>query len=267
VIKEGGYSLESDYAKLFNAENNLRTNEIIFPLTVDATNTVTWGATTYIICGEVSNTSDYQKPEDYGVTSGWGMFRVRGEIPALFDAKDGRGMFFTEGQTQWLDAVDNQANGYYVKKWTNLTDAGEAASNTVDGGVNTDYPLFRLADVYLMLAESTLRGGQGSTVSEALGYVNQLRARAFGTEYETSGKITEAQMDLDFIIDERARELYWEGTRRTDLVRYDLFTTEDYLWQWKGGMKDGKAVDSKYNYYPIPTSDLTANPNLKNDEY
>ena len=267
VIKEGGYSLESDYAKLFNAENNLRTNEIIFPLTVDATNTVTWGATTYIVCGEVSNTSDYQKPEDYGVTSGWGMFRVRGEIPALFDAKDGRGMFFTEGQTQWLDAVDNQANGYYVKKWTNLTDAGEAASNTVDGGVNTDYPLFRLADVYLMLAESTLRGGQGSTVSEALGYVNQLRARAFGTEYETSGKITEAQMDLDFIIDERARELYWEGTRRTDLIRYDLFTTEDYLWQWKGGMKDGKAVDSKYNYYPIPTSDLTANPNLKNDEY
>ena len=55
--------------------------------------------------------------------------------------------------------IDNQSNGYFVEKWTNLTDAGEAASNTVDGGVNTDFPLFRLADVYLMLAEAVVRGG------------------------------------------------------------------------------------------------------------
>lgn len=267
VITEGGYSLESNYAKLFNADNNLRTNEIIFPLAVDAIHTTSWGSTTYIICGSVSNTSDYQKPGDYGVTSGWGMFRIRGEIPSLFDAKDGRGMFFTEGQTKGLDVIDNQTNGYYVEKFTNLTDAGETASNTVEGGVNTDYPMFRLADVYLMLAESTLRGGTGSSASEALGYVNQLRARAFGTNYETKGKITGVQMDLKFIIDERARELYWEGTRRTDLVRFNLFTTKDYLWQWKGGTKDGQAVDNKYNYYPIPASDLTANPNLKNEEY
>jgi len=267
-IIDENYSLESDYAKLFNADNNLRTNEIIFSLPVDATHTVSWGATTYIVCGEVSYSSDYQDPADYGIVSGWGMFRVRGEIPELFDAADGRGMFFTEGQTQWLDkAVDDGTNGYLVEKWTNLTDDGEAASNTSDGGVNTDFPMFRLADVYLMLAESVLRGGDGSSESQALGYMNQLRARAFGSNYETSGKVTETQLDLDFILDERARELYWEGTRRTDLVRYDLFTTSDYLWQWKGGIKAGKAVESKYNYYPIPTSDLTANPNLSNDEY
>ena len=41
-----------------------------------------------------------------------------------------------------------------VEKWTNLTDSKETASNTADGGVNTDYPLFRLADVYLMIAEA-----------------------------------------------------------------------------------------------------------------
>mgnify|MGYP002427730771 CR=1 FL=1 len=80
------------------------------------------------------------------------MFRVRGEIPALFSGTDDkRYMFFTDGQTQYLDVIDNQSNGYFVEKWTNLTDAGATASNTADGGVNTDYPLFRLADVYLMM--------------------------------------------------------------------------------------------------------------------
>lgn len=259
-----GYTLEPEYAKLFNADNDKRSNEIIFPLTIDSEHTVSWGSTTYIICGAVSNTSDYQKPEMYGVTSAWGMFRIRGEVPALFAEGDGRAMFFTEGQTQYLDVIDSQSNGYFVEKWTNLTDEGEAASNTVDGGVDTDYPVFRLADVYLMLAEAVVRGGQGSDLTTALGYVNQLRERAFGSN---AGNISSGEMTPDFILDERARELYWECTRRTDLIRYDRFTTSDYLWQWKGGVKDGMAVDSKYNIYPIPQTDLTANPNLYNENY
>ena len=263
VIK-AGYTLEDDYAKLFNADNDKRTNEIIFSLPVDAARTVSWGSTTYIICGAVSNASDYQKPEKYGVTSAWGMFRIRGEVPALFQEGDGRAMFFTEGQTQTVDVIDNQSNGYFVEKWTNLTDAGEAASNTVDGGVNTDFPLFRLADVYLMLAEAVVRGGSGSDVTTALGYVNELRERAFGSD---AGAVTSGELTPDFILDERARELYWECTRRTDLIRYDKFTTSSYLWQWKGGVKDGRAVNSKYNIYPIPTTDLTANPNLYNENY
>lgn len=266
VIMEG-YSLEPDYKKLFNADNHKRTNEIIFSFPVDATHTVTWGATTYIICGAVSNTSDFQKPDNYGVTSGWGMFRVRGELPALFDEVDNRGLFFKEGQTQYLDVLDNQSNGYFVEKWSNLTDAGLTASNTVDGGVNTDFPVFRLADVYLMLAESVKRGGSGSSATTALGYVNDLRQRAFGDHYESEGKLREAEMTVDFILDERARELYWECVRRTDLIRYGKFTTSSYLWQWKGGVKAGKMVDSKYNTYPIPTTELTANPNLYNENY
>lgn len=266
VIAEG-YTLESEYKKLFNADNHKRTNEIIYALPVDATHTVTYGTTTYIICGEVSNTSDYQVPADYGVTSGWGMFRARGELPALFNEKDGRALFFKEGQTQYLEAIDNQSYGYFVEKWTNLTDAGEAASNTVDGGVNTDFPVFRLADVYLMLAESVVRGGTGSSRGEALAYVNELRERAFGDDYETNGKVNDSQMTKDFFLDERARELYWECTRRTDLIRYGKFTTSSYLWQWKGGIKGGTEVDTKYNIYPIPKTDLVANPNLYNEHY
>nr|MBP7472475.1 RagB/SusD family nutrient uptake outer membrane protein [Prevotella sp.] len=267
-----GYTLDSDYSKLFNADNDKRTDEIIFALPVDAEKTVSWGATTYIICGQLGNTSADIVPADYGVQSAWGMFRSRGELPQKFydegydetTMKDGRFKFFTKNQSQYLNAADDQTQGYFPIKWTNLTDEGEAASNTADGGVNTDYPMFRLADVYLMYAEAVLRGGEGGTLDKALGYCNALRERALGN---TDGDIKTQDLTLDYILDERARELYLECTRRTDLIRYGEFTTSKYVWQWKGGTKDGMAVDSKYNIYPIPTTDLTANPNLYNENY
>ena len=69
-------------------------------------------------------------------------------------------------------------------------------------------------------------------------------------------------------IDERAREFHWEGKRRTDLVRFDLFTTGTYLWPWKGNAANGRAVESHRNLYPIPTPELNTNPNLvQNDGY
>lgn len=263
-VIDAGYILEQDYSKLFNADNHLRTNEIIFAFPVDADHTTSWGTTTYLVCGAINNASDTQNPADYGAVSGWGNFRLRGELPALFSEGDKRAMFYTEGQTQDIAVVENQAYGYLSEKWTNLTDAGEAASNTTSDGVSTDFPVFRLADVYLMLAEAVLRGGQGATRAEALGYVNMVRERAYG---DTSGNIVEAQLTMDFILDERARELYLECVRRTDLVRYNRFTTADYLWQWKGGSIDGQAVDDRFNYYPIPATELTANPNLYNEGY
>lgn len=264
-IMNAGFSLESDYSKLFNADNYKRTNEIIFSFIVDATNTVSWGATTYIVCGECGNSSS-QDPAKYGITSGWGMFRVRGELPALFDNTDGtdsRCMFYTDGQTQYFTkAIDDQTQGYFGEKYKNLTDAGEAASNTGAVGADIDFPVFRLADVYLMAAEAILRSG-GDT-SAALSLVNQVRARAFGDD---SHAINSAQLNLQYILNERGRELYWECVRRTDLIRYGQFTGGSYIWQWKGGVLDGRSTDSKYNVYPIPTAELSANPNLSNDNY
>ncbi len=267
-VMNAGYSLEPDYAKLFNADNHNRTNEIIFPLIVDSEHTVSWGATTYIACGACGNSST-QDPAKYGLTNGWGMFRVRGELPALFGdvtaSKDSRCLFYVDGQTQYLDkAIDDQSCGYFSEKFTNLTDKGEQASNTGAVGVNTDYPMFRLADVYLMLAESVLRGGVGATREEALTLLNLLRERAYG---DKSGNIVDTEMSLQYIIDERARELHFECTRRTDLIRFNMFITNEYLWQWKGGVKGGRAVDKKYNVYPIPHAELSANPNLKNENY
>jgi hypothetical protein len=192
------------------------------------------------------------------------MFRSRGELPAKFETGDNRAKFFTKNQTQYLDDITNQSQGYFMTKWTNLTDAGQTASNTADGGVDTDYPMFRLADVYLMYAEAVLRGGNGGSYDQALKYVNALRERAYGN---SDGDLKQSQLSLDFIINERARELYLESERRTDLIRFGEFTTSKYLWQWKGGTKDGMAVDNKYNIYPIPNTELTANPNLHNENY
>jgi hypothetical protein len=267
-VLDEGYSLEPEYAKLFNADNHLRTNEIIFPFAVDAQHTSSWGSSTYLVTGAIV-TTDAQNAADYGVDEAWGMFRVRPELPLKFgdvDAtQDSRAMFHTQGQTLNLDVMTDQTQGYCVTKWTNLTDGGQKASNTAADGVNTDFPLFRLADVYLMLAEAVVRGGSGASLSEARGYINRLRERAYG---DNSGNLSsDNELTPDFILDERARELYWECTRRTDLIRFGRFTGGDYLWQWKGGVKDGTATDAKYNIYPIPYAELSANTNLTNEDY
>ena len=98
-----------------------------------------------------------------------------------------------------------------------------------------------------------LRGG-GGDAGTALGYVNALRTRA--------GALPVASINLNFILDERGRELGWEMTRRTDLIRYGKFTSASYLWPWKGGVKDGKGVQEFRNLFPIPAADITANRNL-----
>ena len=104
-----------------------------------------------------------------------------------------------------------------------------------------------------MYAEANLRGGGGNAAT-ALGYVNALRTRA--------GALPVASLNLNFILDERGRELGWEMTRRSDLIRYAKFTTAAYLWPWKGGVKDGQAVEEYRNLFPIPAKDIIANPNL-----
>lgn len=269
VISNRSFYLEPEYAKLFNADNYKRTNEILFSMVCDATTSVTWGGGTYLVCGSCGNSSS-QDPAKYGLSNGWGMFRARGEIVSLFgdltSTADSRALFYTDGQEQYFTgAIDNQAEGYFFEKFTNLTDDGEAASNSAATGCSTDYPLLRLADVYLTAAEAFLRGGAGISRAEALDLVNKVRLRAYNGNDE--GMISDDDFTLDFILDERGRELYLESVRRIDLIRFGKFTSGSYLWQWKGGVLDGRAVDEKYNIYPIPDTDLTANPNLSNPLY
>lgn len=255
----GGFSLEADYRKLFNADNDRRTqNEIIFPIQADVARTTTWGGTTYLVNGPILGSMN---GADYGVLSGWQSIRTLREFVALFPDVSGetdrRGAFWTEGQTLDVEDPSSSSQGYTIVKFTNLNDDG--TFTTDDGLVSTDFPLFRLAEVYLMYAEATVRGGGGNTAT-AVGYVNELRERAYG---DAGGNISAASLTLDFLLAERGRELFWECARRTDLIRFDLFTGSGYVWQWKGGAMDGTTTDARYNLYPIPVTDLAANPNLK----
>ncbi|HVL18411.1 MAG TPA: RagB/SusD family nutrient uptake outer membrane protein, partial [Gemmatimonadales bacterium] len=191
-----------------------------------------------------------------GVDGCWWGLRLKPEAYNR-SAGDPRGAFFyTSGQTIPIGSISNFTDGVAAPKYRNLSSAGAAGSNATH--VDTDFPMFRLADAYLIYAEAVLRGGGGS-IDQALAYVNALRQRAYGG---TSGNITGAQLTLDFILDERGRELLWEAHRRTDLVRFGRFTGGGYLWAWKGGAAGGTATESFRDLYPLPASELTANPNL-----
>lgn len=274
VIGEG-YSLESDYAKLFNADNHSRTNEIIFALACDAANTSTWDATTFITCGEVlSNFDNYVEVWGTEGSGAWNNLRARPDLVDKFQDGDTRAMFISydriasgtdsEGNTTYttterskdISAHDDATTGYRIYKWTNLTDSGAAASDCSTSGANTDFPVFRLADVYLMLAEAVVRGGSGASLSEALAYANLVRQRAFGS---TDGNIGQDELTLDFLCDERLREMYMECIRRTDLIRFGKYTS-GYNWQWKANVYEGADVDSKYRYLAIPEAEYSVNP-------
>jgi hypothetical protein len=174
-------------------------------------------------------------------------------------AFDRRAMFFTNGQSLEIEDIAQFTNGWAVGKFSNLKSDGSAADHAHPDFVDTDWPMFRLADVYLMYAEAVLRGGTGGDAATALSLVNELRYRAYGDD---SGNISAGELTLQFILDERARELYFEGHRRTDLIRFNMFTTDTYLWPWKGKVAEGAAVESYRNLYPIPSADMGANPTL-----
>jgi starch-binding outer membrane protein, SusD/RagB family len=206
---------------------------------------------------------------DFGISGGWGGVRTTSALVNLFPANtstafpnngnpDTRAEFWTQGQTLAINDVTTFSNGYAVTKWRNVTSTGAAGSNINFSDI--DEPLFRLPEMYLNYAEAVLRGGTGGDAATALTYINKIRTRAYGN---ASGNITSGQLTLSFILDERARELYWEGFRRTDLVRYGLFTSGSYLWPFKGGVQTGTSVPDTRNLFPIPDQDRAANPNLK----
>ncbi|KEO75308.1 RagB/SusD family nutrient uptake outer membrane protein [Anditalea andensis] len=261
-VISAGYTLEPVYEHLFFADND-QSNEIIFPIAYDQVNTQAWGGATFLVNGAIGgNMAQFY---NFGVPGGWAGMRARPELVDLYPnvngIPDSRGLFHTNGQQKDVENISVFQDGYGVIKFRNITKETNARpAGPVSDQVSVDFPLFRLADAYLMYAEAVLRGGTGGTAQQALGYINELRARAYGN---ASGNITATQLNLDFIIDERARELKWEATRRTDLIRFGRFTGNSYVWQWKGGTFNGTGVADFRNLYPLPQADLIANPTLQ----
>lgn len=254
VIEEGGYSLEADYQDLFLADNHTA-NGVIFPITFDGVNNPTYGGTNFIIHAAVGGS---MSASNFGIDGGWAGHRVTPQFVDKFDAdNDGRAMFYTSDQDKEINSLAEFTDGYAVTKWKNVTSGGQAGA--VPEFADTDFPMFRLADVYLMYAEAIVRGGENGSMSKAVALVNELRERAYG---DASGNISQGDLTLQFIIDERARELYWEGHRRTDLIRFGQFTGSQYVWAWKGNTQEGTGTSDFYSLYPIPASDVNSNTNL-----
>ena len=255
VIDSNAYELDDNYVEVFLADNHT-SPEQIFPVPQDGINTRTWGGTTFLAHAAVGGNMDASA---YGLDFAWWGLRIQPEIVDLFPATgDGRAddVFFTDGQSLAISDRGDFFQGYAAPKYRNVTSTGSPGSNLTH--VDADYVVFRLADAYLMYAEAHLRGG-GGDAGTALGYVNELRERAYG---DASGNIGAAALTLDFILDERARELYWEGHRRTDLIRFGLFTGGDYLWTFKGGSVSGAPIDAFRSVFALPAGELAANPNL-----
>jgi len=106
-----------------------------------------------------------------------------------------------------------------------------------------DYVMFRYADVLLMKAEAMLRS---NNAAGALLIVNQIRLKRGATAL--------VSVDLNALLDERGRELYWESWRRNDLIRFGKYLS---AWQEKSADNGTKNL-----LFPIPSSQLAVNPNL-----
>lgn len=251
-VLAAGFTIDPVYQHIFCADN-YRSPEIIFPLVYDGLRATTFGGTTFLIAA--ANKSDMLPIINRGLSQAWASIRARETLASRFAADDGRALFWKTGRTFENTVWNDFSYGWSVIKYSNLNSDGSSGSNTAHA--DTDFPLFRLADAYLMYAEAVLRGGQGGTMDQARDYVNELRGRAGTTQ------IGNEDLTLDFILEERSRELYWEGHRRTDLIRFDRFTN-NFRWPWKNGIYSGVAgIDAKYKLYPIPAAELTASSSLK----
>ena len=292
-VIDSGYELCDNYAELFMADNDENPNamqEIILPIRQDGVKTRNYGGSVYLICA----TRIAGMPR-MGTTNGWSCIFARAamvqkffpdltKVPVLpddvkipnegldtdaqidaFDAQyglrtediiqaagDDRAMLYSGvgGGRRKLqtDAITGFTNGLSIVKWQNYRSDGKPVSHTEFP--DTDIPLFRLAEAYLTRAEALFRQDKDATAD-----INELRSRANCTRMVET--VTEQEL-----IDEWSREFYMEGRRRSDLIRFDMFTTNKYVWDWKGGTMNGAPVASHYNVFPVPVSDLNNNPNM-----
>ena len=287
AITDGGYELCPVFDNLFRQDNstNGAQNEFIVAALYDGAKTPSYGGTTHLIYATVyadlrllvsslyGYTSDIYMNQwngyhcsdefvmdnfelqgvEWGQSASWGYNR---------ELSDKRALFTNAGFSREIQPEIADINtGWACLKWVPLTSNNVASC--VATGIefsSADFPIYRLAEMYLISAEAEARqnGGQLSSSSNGYKRIQQIRQRANGTE-----DVMPMTLDLDYILKERVRELMWEGHRRVDLIRYGYFTTSSYPWPYKAGVASGTAaIDAHRTVYPIITTDLTANTNL-----
>ena len=276
-----GYSLESKYENLFmqdNTTNGAAEKEFIFAIEYDKDHAQSWGGTTTLSSATLSEAANQKVAQLLGIPGkimpeDWNGYHVADDYVARFDLQDvvwggdgfgynretsdKRAFFINEGVKEWDNS--DVSTGWRCWKFSGRYTDGHVNDASVDNYKfsSCDFPIFRLAEMYLIYAEADARLN-GGTVKDATatGYVKALRDRA--------GVATPTTIDLDFLLDERARELMWEGHRRVDLIRYGYFTSAQFPWTMKGGVANGKvSLPAFRTIFPIIMTDMNANSNLE----
>lgn len=239
--------LAPDYRYLFCGTNDryVGNGEILWAVPQDEFTLTTYGGTTYL-SGGAYNAEVAVKPYGLGVDP-WDGPRVGTELSQALDSKDKRRLIFEGDFSEELTDLSSwtkKGSGYMCVKFVYTPE--ENYDN--NGGKNTsatifnsaDFPIFRLADTFLMLAECQLHGVSCNGVD----YYNKVRIRA--------GLAPVGSYTADDLLHERLCELYWEGHRRSDLVRFGKFSGSEYLWAWKGQQLHGANTQSFRDLYCIP---------------
>ena len=308
IINSGKYDLSrvakngySGYQQLFMGDNDCNPDamkEIIFPIRQDGVKTRSYAGTSYLVNASTISGMPYASTSDpwkclFARVDLVKKFFPNGDIPKATDedllsnpskdqviakdnemgistadvvaqAKDDRALFYMgiggcSDKVRTLtpgDAITGPLNGASFVKWTNLHADGTAQHH--QNFSDTDFPMFRLAEIYLTRAEAKYRlnGSQ-----EGLADILEVQGSA-------NRDLKASSVDDQTLIDEWCREFYMEGRRRSDLVRFGLFTGSKYLWSFKGGSENGQGIPTKCDIYPIPGDEMKNNPNMtQNPKY
>lgn len=254
------YQLDPVYANIFKADNH-NSVEMIFPIRYEGEDTQTWGGMTFLL----SSTEPSDMQAEINAVGAWQGNRATVSVLNTFQKEnlhtdDARFSMIRIDKTENYNITDQSLftnNGIPIVKYYNVNSDGSLPPSNI---AYTDFPLFRLSEIYLNYAEAVKRGGTGGDAATALTLVNDLRKRSYSND--NAAVISAEQLTLDFILDERGREFFYEAHRRTDLIRFGKFTSASYLWQWKGDVAEGRAVSDNFRVYPIPADDMGANQNL-----
>lgn len=297
-VAKNGYS---GYQQLFMGDNDCNPaamKEIIFPIRQDGVKTRAYAGTSYLVNASTITGMPYASTSDpwkclFARVDLVKKFFPNEDIPkatkedllsnpskdqviakdnemgistadVIAKAKDDRALFYMgiggcSDKVRTLtpgDAITSPLNGASFVKWTNLHADGTAQHH--QNFSDTDFPMFRLAEIYLTRAEAKFRlnGSQ-----DGLADILEVQGRA-------NRDLKASSVDEQTLIDEWCREFYMEGRRRSDLVRFGLFTGSKYLWSFKGGSENGQGIPTKCNIYPIPGDEIKNNPNMtQNPKY
>ena len=273
-IFDMGYTLCPDYATLFrgdNGENPQVRGEMLWAICYNAEKTQSYGGTSYILSATLASTDITDQSRPNGQRNGWAGLRVPYEyvskyfsvsdqdyVAGTYDVADERGkMFYIKGRSESMEgALYSFMNGWSCLKFNNIpsgqTDESFLPVSAVKAFSDVDFPMIRLAEIYLIHAEACMNLGTPET---AMPYLSQLSERA--------GVEPPSEITPEFLVAERARELMWEAHRRTDLIRFGLYDSGAYLWPYKGGDSfAGQAFPSYKRIFPIPPTELAANDRL-----